>query len=78
MDLYNLFFGPLDKEYCYLFVIFAAIALFTVIIATLGFISSIFTTKPKEWLKMVIPFILAIIYPGIIYLHNRLLLNMCL
>lgn len=77
MDAYKLFFGPLDKDFCHLFTIFAFIALLTVVLALLAFVVSIFTNKPKDTLKMVLPTLLAIIYPGLIYLQNRLLLNMC-
>lgn len=77
MDAYKLFFGPLDKDFCYLFTVFAFIALITIVLALVGFVVSIFTNKPKDTLKMVLPTLLAIIYPGLIYLQNRLLLNMC-
>ena len=77
MDAYNLFFGPLDKDYCYLFVVFAFIALLTIFVALFGFIAAVLTTKPKNWTNLLLPTVLAILYPGIIYLQNRLLLNMC-
>lgn len=76
-EIMDLLFGPLPKEYCYLFVIFSAFALFSILIALLSVIGLVMVAKPKTLMSTLPTLLPNIILMGIIYLQNRLLYGMC-
>jgi hypothetical protein len=76
-EFMDLLFGPLPKDYCYLFVIFSAFALFSIAIALLSILGLALFAKPKVVMNTVPAMLPHIIVMGIVYLQNRLLYGMC-
>lgn len=74
-DLHDKLFGPLDKSYCNLFLLFSVIALIMIFLTSVGIISELLyggkkSFKPLTWTY-------ALIGPVFVYIQNRLLYGMC-
>ena len=76
-EFMDLFFGPLPKDYCYLFVVFSAFALFSILVALLSFMGLVLFTKSKNITAVLTAMIPNVMLMGIVYLQNRLLYGMC-
>ena len=76
-EFMDLLFGPLPKDYCYLFVIFSAFALFSIAIALLSLLGLALFAKPKMFMSTLPALLPNVVLMGIIYLQNRLLYGMC-
>ena len=77
-EFMDYFFGPLPKDYCYLFVIFSAFALFSIAIALFSLLGLALFAKPKMFMSTLPSMLPHVIVMGIIYLQNRLLYGMCI
>ena len=77
-EFMDYFFGPLPKDYCYLFVIFSAFALFSIAVALLSLLGLALFSKPKMLMSTLPNMLPHIIVMGIVYLQNRLLYGMCI
>ena len=76
-EFMDYFFGPLSKDYCYLFVVFSAFALLSIAIALLSLLGLALFAKPKMLMSAVPAMLPHIIVMAIVYLQNRLLFGMC-
>ncbi len=74
-ELHDMFFGPLDKSYCYLFLIFSMAALVLIFLTLVGIVAKLLTGKKKEFTPITWSY--ALLGPVLIYLQNRLLYGMC-
>ena len=69
------FFGPISKDYCLLFYILALFALIACVVIVLSTIAlGISGKRPLSFYLQ--GFLFAVMY-GVVYLQNRLLLNIC-
>lgn len=77
-SLENYLFGPLDKQYCMLFYIFAILGFFAFFIALIGVVVSL--VKGTKKLSMTELFFVAysLLMSFLVYLQNRLLYSMCI
>ena len=76
MKLQDVFFGPLAKDYCSLFLFLSVVGLIYIILAILGVVTLLLSKKGKP---VNIASLLSFLAVGIvIYLQNRLLYNMCI
>ncbi len=73
--LLNLF-APLPKEWCGLFYILTIFSFIVFILAIVGAVNFIFTTK-KLSLWMILGVIVALVFPFLQYISIRLLFSMC-
>lgn len=73
--LHDMFFGPLDKKYCNIFLLFAMLALFTIVLTVIGILAQLFMFKKKAFTP--IQWAYALIGPLVFYIQNRLLYGMC-
>lgn len=73
--LHDMFFGPLDKKYCSIFLLFAMLALFTIVLTVIGILAQLFMFKKKAFTP--IQWTYALIGPLVFYIQNRLLYGMC-
>lgn len=71
--LFDMFFGPLDKSYCNLFLFFSVLALVTLVLTLLMLVLELFSKKKTSLLVWVY----ALVGPAIVYYQNRLLYGMC-
>lgn len=76
-DFFNALFGPLPTEFCYLFVVFGAVALISLIISALSLLGLMVFSKSKIWMPSLPLALLNMILLGIVYVQNRLLYGMC-
>lgn len=75
-NLFNYFFGPLDKSYCNIFLFFAMLSLATIILTLIGIVAQILMFKKKGFTP--IQWMYALLGPLVFYIQNRLLYGMCL
>lgn len=74
--MHDMFFGPLDKSYCNLFLFFAILGLVALILTVFGILFQLLMAKKKSFAP--ITWFYALVGPLILYLQNRLLYGMCL
>jgi hypothetical protein len=75
MNLQDMLFGPLGKDYCLIFLFFSFLALVTLVLTVLGGIALLFSKKGKPEFYIGIAY--GIIMSALNYLVLRLLYNMC-
>ena len=78
VSLENYLYGPLGKEYCFLFYFFSVFALLSIFILVGVALFSAVMNKEKRNLKLVLFMLPTLATYFIIYLQNRLLHGMCL
>ena len=69
-------FSPLPKEWCGLFYILTVFSFLVFILAVIGSVNFIFTTK-KLTLWMILGVVVALVFPFLQYISIRLLFSMC-
>ncbi len=74
-NLFNTFFGPLDKSYCNLFLFFSMLSLFTIVLTLIGIVAQLVMFKRKGFTP--IQWTYALLGPLVFYIQNRLLYGMC-
>jgi hypothetical protein len=74
-ELHEMFFGPLDKSYCNLFLVFSMIALLALFLSVVSIILQLLTFKKKAFNPLMWTY--ALLGPLIVYFQNRLLYGMC-
>jgi hypothetical protein len=75
MNLQDILFGPLGKDYCLIFLFFSFLALLTLVLTVIGGIALVLSKKGKP--EFYIGIVYAIIMSALNYLVLRLLYNMC-
>ena len=79
--LLNSLFGPLNKEYCFLFYVYSVIAFLMIIAVIFGwFVAAVNKGGFLKGLEKMITtwtVLPSLIMLGMMYLQNRLLFNMC-
>jgi|TARA_Y100001980_G_C14228014_1_gene81470 hypothetical protein len=74
--LHDQFFGPLDKEYCKVFLLFAVLGLITLVLTVIGILAQLLMFKKKYFTPVTWAY--ALVGPLVFYIQNRLLYGMCL
>lgn len=74
-ELHDMFFGPLDKSYCNLFLVFSMIALLALFISVVGIVLQLMSMKKGAFNPLMWTY--ALLGPLIVYFQNRLLYGMC-
>lgn len=74
-NLHDMFFGPLDKSYCNLFLLFSIVALIMIFLTSVGIISQLLFGNKKSFTP--VAWMYALIGPVFVYIQNRLLYGMC-
>ena len=78
MTLENYIFGPLDKEYCMLFYVFAILAFFSFVVALSGAVVGLLNGTKKFSITEGFFILYSLLMSFLIYLQNRLLYSMCI
>jgi uncharacterized membrane protein YoaK (UPF0700 family) len=76
MGVKDVFFGPLAKDYCSLFLFLSVVGLFYIVLAVFAIIALVFAKKSSP--QMIASIISALAMGIVIYIQNRLLYNICL
>lgn len=72
------FFGPLGKEYCFLFKAFTIVAFLSIVMLIVTVVSTLIMSKGKmDYKPLIFAFPLFLSYL-IIYFQNRILHSMCM
>lgn len=74
-QFHDMFFGPLDKSYCNLFLVFSMLALLTLVITVMTILTQLVFSKKRSFTP--VTWMYALIGPLIFYIQNRLLYGMC-
>ena len=77
-SLENYIFGPLDKQYCLLFYVFAILAFFSFVVALVGAIFGLVNSGKKFSITEMFFVVYSLLMSFLIYLQNRLLYSMCI
>ena len=75
MNLQDMLFGPLGKDYCLIFLFFSFLALITLILTVVGGVMLVLSKRGKPEFYVGITY--GIIMSALNYLVLRLLYNMC-
>lgn len=70
------FFGPLDKSYCSLFLLFSVVGLIVLMLTVVGIIFQLLTFQKKNFTPLMWTY--ALVGPLVFYIQNRLLYGMCM
>jgi len=76
-SLENYIFGPLDKQYCLLFYVFAVMGFFSFAVALIGAVVGIVNGSKKLSVTEMFFIAYSLFVSFLIYLQNRLLYSMC-
>jgi len=76
-SLENYLFGPLDKQYCLLFYVFAILAFFSFVVAMVGGVYGLISSSKKFSFTEMFFVAYSLLMSFLIYLQNRLLYSMC-
>lgn len=77
-SLENYIFGPLDKQYCLLFYVFAVLGFFSFAVALVGAVVGIVNGTKKFSITEMFFIAYSLLMSFLIYLQNRLLYSMCI
>lgn len=77
-SLEHYIFGPLDKQYCLLFYVFAVLGFFSFVVALIGAVSGLATGSRKFSITEMFFIAYSLLMSFLIYLQNRLLYSMCI
>ncbi len=76
-EFFDMFLGPLNSNYCNLFLIFAIISLITLALAVISLLGTLMYSKPTTWFTKITAALAAQFFSIIFYFQNRLLYGMC-
>jgi hypothetical protein len=76
-SLENYIFGPLDKQYCLLFYVFAVLAFFSFAVALVGAVVGLLNGSYKLSVTELFFVAYSLLMSFLLYLQNRLLYSMC-
>jgi hypothetical protein len=77
-SLENYIFGPLDKQYCLLFYVFAVLGFFSFSVALIGAVVGLVNGSRKFSITEMFFVAYSLLMSFLIYLQNRLLYSMCI
>ena len=76
-SLEDYIFGPLDKQYCLLFYVFAVLGFFSFVVALVGAVAGLANGSHKFSVTELFFVAYSLLMSFLIYLQNRLLYSMC-
>lgn len=77
-ELFDMFLGPLDRDYCILFLVFTVISLVTLALGLFTLLGTVLTSKIKNLPMVILGGLWGLSTAAIFYLQNRLLYGMCI